>query len=64
MKGVEELVNDTYLTDETWAALSRTWSEAQMLEFPVLVGLYLTTAMQQNSMRLPLMDGNKGMAAR
>ncbi len=64
MKGVEELVNDTYLTDPTWEALSKTWNEAQMLEFPVLVGLYLMTAMQQNSMRLPLMPSNPGMSKR
>lgn len=64
MKGVEELLDDTYLTDATWAALAKTWNEAQMLEFPVLVGLYLTIAMQQNSVRLPLMPGNTGLNKR
>jgi 4-carboxymuconolactone decarboxylase len=64
IKGVEELLEDTYLSDTTWGALAKTWNEAQMLEFPVLVGLYLMTAMQQNSIRLPLMPGNPGMKRR
>jgi hypothetical protein len=64
VKGVEELLDDTYISDATWAALAKTWNEAQMLEFPVLVGLYLMTAMQQNSIRLPLMEGNTGLKRR
>ena len=40
------------------------WNEAQMLEFPMLVGLYLTTAMQQNSIRLRLHDDNVGLKRR
>ncbi len=64
MKGVEELLDDTYLSDATWDALATTWNEAQMLEFPVLVGLYLMTAMQQNSVRLRLHDDNPGLKRR
>ena len=64
VKGVEELVDDTYLSDATWDALAKMWDETQMLEFPMLVGLYLTTAMQQNSIRLRLHDDNVGLKRR
>ncbi len=64
MQGVEELIDDTYISDATWDALTKTWNDAQMLEFPALVGLYLMTAMQQNAIRLRLHDGNPGLSRR
>jgi hypothetical protein len=64
VKGVEELIDDTYLSDATWAALTATWDEAQLLEFNVLVGCYLMVAMIQNSIRLPLMNDNTGLKRR
>ena len=64
VKGVEELIDDTYLSDATWAALTVTWDEAQLLEFNVLVGCYLMVAMIQNSIRLPLMNDNTGLKRR
>ena len=64
LRGVEELLHDTYVSDETWDILARSRNDAQLLEFPVLVGLYVTTAMHQNAMRLRLHAGNAGLKRR
>ncbi|MEE4453897.1 carboxymuconolactone decarboxylase family protein [Novosphingobium resinovorum] len=52
LRGVEELLADHCLSDATWDSLARTWDEKQMLEFPMLVGSYLMTALQQNSLKI------------
>ncbi len=52
------------LSDETWAALAETWGEQQLMEFPVLVGVYAATAMQQNSLRVRTEGGKPGLTSR
>ncbi len=52
LRGVEELIADKCLSDETWDALAKTYDEKQMLELPMLVGSYMMTALQQNSIRI------------
>lgn len=64
VKGVEELHADHMISDETWATLAKSWSDKQLMEFPVLVGAYATTAMQQNSLRFRLNGGNSGLGHR
>jgi len=64
LRGVEELLADHALSDETWDALAETWNEKQMLEFPMLVGSYLATAFQQNSIRVPMERGKSGLEDR
>lgn len=64
LKGVEELKADHMISDETWATLAKTWSDKQLMEFPVLVGIYTATAMQQNSVRFRLDGGNTGLGHR
>lgn len=64
LRGVEELLADYALSDATWAVLARSWSEAQLIEFPMMVGQYVATAFIQNSLRIPLQDGNPGLAHR
>lgn len=64
LKGVEELHADHMISDETWAVLAKTWSVKQLAEFPVLVGVYTTTAMQQNSLRYRLDGSNSGLGQR
>lgn len=54
LRGVEELLGEQMISDETWEVLARSWNEKQLLEFPVLVGQYFTIALQQNSLRVPL----------
>jgi alkylhydroperoxidase family enzyme len=64
MKGVEELLDDKMISDATWTALANSWSERQLIEFPVLVGQYFTTALQQNSLRVALNDNIGGLNSR
>ena len=48
----------------TWEVLARTWNERQLMEFPVLVGQYFLTALQQNSLRVRLDKNNIGLRQR
>lgn len=52
LRGVEELIADRCLSDETWDILAKSWNEQQLLELPMLVGSYFMTALQQNSIRI------------
>jgi 4-carboxymuconolactone decarboxylase len=62
--GVEELLREQMIGDDTWGALARTWSEQQLIEFPTLVGQYVATAYLQNSLRLRLAETNRGLRER
>lgn len=64
LTGVDELLSRFMLTDETWALLAETWGEKQLMEFPILVGVYAATAMQQNSMRVRTEGGKPGLTSR
>lgn len=64
LRGVEELVRDHMISDETWAALARSWDERQLIEFPALVGNYITIALIQNSLRIRLNEGSLGLMER
>lgn len=63
LRGVEELLADYCLSDATWEALAKTWDEAQLIEFPMMIGQYVATAYVQNSLRIPLGPGNPGLCA-
>ncbi|HUD30668.1 MAG TPA: carboxymuconolactone decarboxylase family protein [Novosphingobium sp.] len=52
LRGVEELLADHCIADSTWETLAKTYDEKQMLEFPMLIGSYLMTALQQNSLKI------------
>lgn len=64
LRAVEEMIADAFITDETWATLTKSWNEPQLLEFPILVGQYLGVAFLQNSIRARLMPGHIGLSAR
>ncbi len=64
LRAVEEMIADAMITDATWAILTKTFDDAQMLEFPILVGQYLGVAFLQNSIRARLMPGHVGLSAR
>lgn len=64
LRAVEELLTDYMITDETWEVLARSWNDRQLLEFPVLVGQYFLTALQQNSLRVRLDKNNIGLRQR
>lgn len=64
LRGVEELLTRQAICDETWAALAETWDEAQLIEFPMVVGQYVSTALVQNALRLRLTKENPGLTHR
>lgn len=64
LRGVEELLADQMISDTTWATLADSWSERQLIEFPVLVGQYFAIALQQNSLRVALDGENSGLRKR
>ena len=64
LRGVEELIEDKALSDATWDVLAKTWDEAQLIEFPMMVGQYVATAFVQNSLRIRLEHGNPGLSHR
>ncbi len=64
MRAVEELHTDQMISDETWQILSGRLSDTQLFELTVLVGQFTTVAYWQNSLRIPLSEGNEGLSAR
>lgn len=62
LRGVEELLSDYAVSDATWDILAKTWNEAQMLEYPSMVGQYVVTAFVQNSVRNRLAPHNPGLS--
>jgi 4-carboxymuconolactone decarboxylase len=64
LRGVEELLADQMIGDDTWSVLARSWSERQLIEFPTLIGQYVATAYSQNSLRVRLANGSRGLTER
>jgi 4-carboxymuconolactone decarboxylase len=64
LRGVEELLTRQAISDETWAALAKIWDEAQLIEFPMVVGQYVSTALVQNALRMRLTAENPGLKHR
>lgn len=64
MRAVEELLADFAVSEETWTTLARSWDEQQLIELPMMVGQYLTTAFILNSLQVQLSPGNAGLAHR
>lgn len=64
LAAVEELLEDKVIADATWAVLARSWDEAQLIEFPMMVGQYVATAYVQNSLRVRLEGCEEGLARR
>src|SRR5262245_59944064 len=64
LRGVEELLREQMVSDETWDVLARTWNERQLIEFPTLVGQYVSTAYSQNTLRIRLGARNRGLRHR
>lgn len=62
LRGVEELIGDQALSDATWNTLAKSWDEAQLIEFPMMVGQYVATAFVQNSLRIRLAPDNPGLS--
>lgn len=64
IRAMEELHFDAMITDETWATLSKTYNDKQLIEIIVLAGQYATVAYLQNSLRLKIPAHKQGLEAR
>lgn len=64
LRAVDELHGDAMISDATWAVLTERLDEQQLIELPIVVGHYQSTAYYQNSLRLRLHAGNPGLKAR
>jgi alkylhydroperoxidase family enzyme len=64
LSAVEQLLADQTISDATWATLARSWSEPQLIEFPMMVGQYVATGLVQNALRMRLGAGNPGLTLR
>lgn len=62
--GVEEILTNKMICDQTWLELSDLLSESELIEFVAVVGQYAATACLQNVLRVPLPRANAGLYAR
>jgi 4-carboxymuconolactone decarboxylase len=61
---VEQLLSSQSISDETWTTLAARWDEPQLIEFPMMVGQYVSTALVQNALRVRLSPSNPGLTHR
>ncbi len=64
MRAVEELMGDYAISNETWDILAKSWTEAQLMELPGVVGAYIMAALIYNTIRFDLLEGNSGLRRR
>ena len=64
LRAVEELRDDSMIAQPTWDVLARRLNDQQLIELPLLIAQYMGVAFLQNSLRVRLMEGNIGLAAR
>jgi alkylhydroperoxidase family enzyme len=64
VRAMEELHLDSMIVDDTWADLQEFYNDKKLIELVILAGQYKTVAYYQNSLRLPLPEGNLGLLAR
>jgi alkylhydroperoxidase family enzyme len=64
LRAVEELHEDAMISDATWEVLAHGLTEPQLMELPILVGHYKGVAYLQNSLRIRLMPGLRGLTSR
>ncbi len=60
LEAVSELLDDTFLSDPTWAGLGTTYDKQQILDLIFTVGNYKMLAMALNSLGVQLDAGLKG----
>jgi 4-carboxymuconolactone decarboxylase len=61
LKGVEELLDNKAMSDATWNTLAETWNEALMIEYTMVVGQYVSTALVQNAIRVRMENDIPGL---
>ncbi|MDA3040935.1 MAG: carboxymuconolactone decarboxylase family protein [Actinomycetota bacterium] len=54
LRCVDELHDESSVTDETWATLADVYDEKQLIELPMLIGQYHLVAFTMNALRFEL----------
>lgn len=54
VRSVDELLDDNSISDSTWRILAERYDERLLIEVPMVVGHYYTTALMLNTLRVPL----------
>lgn len=57
IRAVDELIDEAFISDATWAALARTFDTHQMMDLVLTVGAYNMLAKALNSFGVELQDG-------
>lgn len=60
LQAVDELHDDQCVTDATWAALTETWSDEQLIDLVFAVGQYTLVSMALNTLGVQLDEGIPG----
>ncbi len=64
LQAVEELDATSTISDACWEVLARHLDDKQLIELPILVGQMKGVVYVQNALRVRLMPGSLGLAAR
>lgn len=64
ISAVDELREQANIGDANWEVLAANFSEAELIELLILIGDHQEAASIYNALRLELMPGNPGLAAR
>lgn len=60
LRAVDELLNDHKVSDQTWAVMSETYDDCQLMDFLVVVGRYWTVSALANSVGIQREPGTPG----
>jgi len=60
ISAADELHNDSFISDGTWRALSKTWNTQQLIDVIFTVGQYHTVSMALNTLGVQLDEGVSG----
>ena len=63
LQATEQLVTDHFVDDATWAALTATWSQQQLMDLVFTVGQYTLVSMALNTFGVQLEDSTERFPA-
>ena len=63
LRAADELHDDSFITDATWAALAERFSSQQLIDLVFTVGQYHTVSMALNTLGVQLDEGVRGFDA-
>ena len=60
----EELHETSFVSDDTWAVIAANFTDKEIIEILTIIGAYHEVAFVYNTLRVRLIPGNPGLAAR